>query len=320
LDGSVTIVPSGTNLSGYKVYGLNAFNSVLMPQEGANMDQTEIQEVYYTGWAGSQMVFRNCWIQNINNVNGVIFNSMVAGDIYLGSGQPPALLGAWGDSEKYGTPHLHLGPCDSLIVRGFRGDLKISDKQLDVPVSIDINGELTIDDTCAAGTITVGGVGRWKNKDTYSGGSTIIDNFPTDVNIVRVSGVPVTVQDLQGEAGNITTEGIWQYADRSLTDPVTVSGVQDANIIQVSGEPVNINSFSSSLTTNQIADAVWDSVMDSGFSAEETMKIILASLAGKLSGAAGTTIRIRDVNDTKDRIVATVDSDGNRLSVTLDGS
>lgn len=50
------------------------------------------------------------------------------------------------------------------------------------------------------------------------------------------------------------------------------------------------------------------------------MKLIGAALAGKLSGAGGTTITIRDMNDTKDRIVAEVDSDGNRLSVTLDYS
>jgi hypothetical protein len=47
---------------------------------------------------------------------------------------------------------------------------------------------------------------------------------------------------------------------------------------------------------------------------------MLAALAGKLSGAAGTTINIRDVNDTKNRITATVDENGNRLTVTLDGS
>jgi hypothetical protein len=50
------------------------------------------------------------------------------------------------------------------------------------------------------------------------------------------------------------------------------------------------------------------------------MKIMVAALAGKISGAAGTEIKIRDLNDTKDRITATVDTNGNRTVVTIDAS
>jgi hypothetical protein len=55
-----------------------------------------------------------------------------------------------------------------------------------------------------------------------------------------------------------------------------------------------------------------------GYSLEETLKLCLAALAGKLSGAATTTIEIRAADDSKVRITATVDEDGNRTSVTLD--
>lgn len=47
---------------------------------------------------------------------------------------------------------------------------------------------------------------------------------------------------------------------------------------------------------------------------------MLSALAGKLSGAATTTVTIRDTNDGIDRIVATVDASGNRSAVTLDAS
>ena len=46
------------------------------------------------------------------------------------------------------------------------------------------------------------------------------------------------------------------------------------------------------------------------------MKLMSAVFAGKISGAASSTNTIRDVNDTVNRIVATVDSDGNRTVVT----
>ena len=46
---------------------------------------------------------------------------------------------------------------------------------------------------------------------------------------------------------------------------------------------------------------------------------MVASGAGKLSGAATTTVVIRNaVADTKDRITATVDEDGNRTAITTD--
>ncbi len=49
------------------------------------------------------------------------------------------------------------------------------------------------------------------------------------------------------------------------------------------------------------------------------MRILLSAMAGLLSGAATTNVKMRDQADSKDRIDATVDSAGNRTSVTLDG-
>jgi hypothetical protein len=57
-----------------------------------------------------------------------------------------------------------------------------------------------------------------------------------------------------------------------------------------------------------------------GFTLEETLKLCLAALAGKLDGAATTTITIRSADDSANRIVATVDADGNRSAVTLDAT
>lgn len=51
---------------------------------------------------------------------------------------------------------------------------------------------------------------------------------------------------------------------------------------------------------------------------EVALKRILASVTNKLSGAETTTMRFRDVDDTKDRIVATVDANGNRTAITYD--
>ena len=49
------------------------------------------------------------------------------------------------------------------------------------------------------------------------------------------------------------------------------------------------------------------------------MRLITAATAGEVSGGGTTTITIRNaVADTKNRIIATVDEDGNRTAITYD--
>jgi hypothetical protein len=66
----------------------------------------------------------------------------------------------------------------------------------------------------------------------------------------------------------------------------------------------------------EIANAVAALVIDSGITLQNALKLILAAEAGKVSGAEGTTVTIRDTSDTYNRIVATVDQYGNRSALT----
>jgi hypothetical protein len=52
----------------------------------------------------------------------------------------------------------------------------------------------------------------------------------------------------------------------------------------------------------------------------QSFRLMRAGAAGKLSGAATTSVKLRNAADTKDRIAATVDADGNRTAVTTDGT
>jgi hypothetical protein len=75
-------------------------------------------------------------------------------------------------------------------------------------------------------------------------------------------------------------------------------------------------------TANQNADALLDraNAIETSVTPRGALRIALAALAGKLSGAAGTTVTIRNVGDSKDRITATVDSNGNRTAVSTDAT
>lgn len=59
--------------------------------------------------------------------------------------------------------------------------------------------------------------------------------------------------------------------------------------------------------------------VETGLTPRQAFRLMVAALAGKLSGAATTTITIRNaVADSKDRITATVTSDGDRSAITYD--
>jgi hypothetical protein len=69
-----------------------------------------------------------------------------------------------------------------------------------------------------------------------------------------------------------------------------------------------------------MAAAVWAAICEGSYTYDDVMKLVSAALAGKLSGAPAGPIYIRDLNDSKNRIIATVDANGNRTGITLDVS
>lgn len=85
---------------------------------------------------------------------------------------------------------------------------------------------------------------------------------------------------------------------------------------------VDFQEATGSVTINAASvTAVWAYVVEGSSTAVQYMRLYAAALFAKLSGAATTTVTVRDVGDTKNRIIATVDASGNRSAIgTLDGS
>lgn len=78
----------------------------------------------------------------------------------------------------------------------------------------------------------------------------------------------------------------------------------------------------SSATQQSIATALLDlsNGVETSYTLRQALRLILSSAAAKLSGAATTSVVIRDIGDTKDRITATVDASGNRTAVSVDAT
>jgi hypothetical protein len=70
---------------------------------------------------------------------------------------------------------------------------------------------------------------------------------------------------------------------------------------------------------NDVASAVWSYTVEAGQSALYWLRLMGAAIFGRLN-RSGNTYAFRDWNDSKNRIVGSVDNDGNRTITTRDGS
>lgn len=89
-----------------------------------------------------------------------------------------------------------------------------------------------------------------------------------------------------------------------------VSGLTGAESTQLMGLP----------SSTAIAAAVWAYVVEGSTTALQWVRLVASVLLGKVSGAGTGTETFRDLADTKDRVVSTVDNDGNRTAVARDGT
>jgi hypothetical protein len=126
--------------------------------------------------------------------------------------------------------------------------------------------------------------------------------------IVPVDGATEPITTITGE---IITDDQTEFIDVS---PLTVYPLvkyqpPEAEVIEVitsGGDP------------EQIADAVMARTVEGTLTLTQALRLMNATLFGKLSGADTDTVHIRDLADSKDRVVASVDASGNRSSVTID--
>ena len=90
--------------------------------------------------------------------------------------------------------------------------------------------------------------------------------------------------------------------DYTVTVSMAVSNLTDAEVLAIDGADV--------------IPHIYDELIETGMTFRQTMRLLAAAMGGKVSGAAGPTVTFRSaVADDADRIVATVDEDGNRTAV-----
>lgn len=134
-----------------------------------------------------------------------------------------------------------------------------------------------------------------------------------DVSVTQVNGT--TAPNLVGGRFDAS---VGAMANAVITAAAHAAGAIDAAAI--AADAVGASELATD-AANEIADALLDraNAIETGLTLRQALRLIAAADAAKLSGAATATVVIRNaVADSKDRITATVDADGNRSAITYD--
>ncbi len=107
-----------------------------------------------------------------------------------------------------------------------------------------------------------------------------------------------------------------QYRVRFVGSNNNISDV--ANLNQVSLLPQNSAGLVNNASPSDIATAVLDGIVEGALTLRQVQRLLMSFGFGKTRDFQSNTPKFRDLADTKDRISAVQDTDGNRTSVTVD--
>lgn len=139
------------------------------------------------------------------------------------------------------------------------------------------------------GGIEWGGSAALPLSDLATAADLAVVDGNVDLTLVNLSGMDLKLDDILLDTG---TDGVVVAAASKTGYALSAAGV----------------------------DSILDEVVEGAYTFRQMLRLFMAALAGLSDGGGTTTIAFRDVADSKDRIEATVDADGNRTALTLDAT
>jgi hypothetical protein len=183
---------------------------------------------------------------------------------------------------------------------------------LDVDIE-DANGDSSV--TIQAGSVST--FELWKitdatDPDDYDTGTLLDTVGPGKYRFLSANGFKMVIRDqvtnyrvvVEMEKGVYTAE-LFFGAQVQLAQSATVEQIfTGQQVMQVSIDALPVT--------------IWDRVIETGYTAKKIMRLFASVLLGKVSGAGTATETFRDINDTKDRVIADVTPQGDRTNITRD--
>jgi hypothetical protein len=154
--------------------------------------------------------------------------------------------------------------------------------------------------TTATGQLVVSGAGSAAGVATVTGNVyAALGATGTSAGVATATGAITAKAWAVGSAAGVATTSAVRYATGQLIGSIAPAVTLDAA------------NFSSYLLDEED--------IETGLTLRQALRVIAAATAGKVSGGGTSTITIRNaVADGANRIVATVDSNGNRSAITYD--
>lgn len=169
----------------------------------------------------------------------------------------------------------------------------------------------------AANVLTASAVAADAVTELQSGLATSAALAGVEAKVDTVDGV---VDAILVDTSEIGLAGAGLTALASAANLATVAGYLDTEIAAIKAKtdalPASPAATGDIPSAAAIADAVHDEVVEGSVTLRQSIRLHNAVLGGKASGLATTEVTYRDLGDTVDRVVATVDADGNRSAVT----
>jgi hypothetical protein len=187
-------------------------------------------------------------------------------------------------------------------------------------------GGLMTNTVAGTGALTIGSLSLGKDlSSALSGSGTVATAIM--VTVVQLASTcagngtisAATIQAISTFSAALSGSGSISAAALSLIVSVqadlTGSGTLTADEHAILNMAADIVVTGTGLTTANVGDAVWQTLLETGFTADQILRIIAAATAGKASGGPGSPV-FRNLSDTQDQITGTADSSGNRSAAT----
>jgi hypothetical protein len=168
-----TLDSATPSLSTYEFVGDSPTRTTLTIDTVAVVTNCKFLQSTVTGVLDGGSTLHECYVDNLTYVDGELYQCLILQDsvIELSGIAIARILDCWcGGSTEANVPEIDLGGTGSeLVVRGFDGCLKLTNKTGNEPISIDLNSGMVILDTtinAPGATCVVRGPGSVVNNAT----------------------------------------------------------------------------------------------------------------------------------------------------------
>ena len=200
------------DLTGFIIRAESAFYNITLAAN-ATLTQCEFTNGVWTGTLDGGSVIRESIVRNIDFFDGIIYNSVLEGNISCGGGLPGSESILRNCTSGQVTPRIDLGgDGPPVILSSFSGDIIVENKSGNTnPIcTFDMTaGDITFTSTITEGNFQVRGVGELTDNST---GNAVIINELLNVDNIWSEDVSTYVTGtagyLQVQAGDISNANI----------------------------------------------------------------------------------------------------------------